>query len=76
MVLTPGVIFLFIGTFVLSLAFFWGDAMGLWLRLWLTDGTIRGPGAGGQRKIHPTFRWWAANLLAFTKFVGIGLLIK
>lgn len=42
MVWTPGVIFLFIGTFVLSLAFFWGDAMGLWLRLWLTDGTIRG----------------------------------
>lgn len=32
-------------------------------------------GKGGG-KIHPTFRWWAANLLAFTKFVGIGLLIK
>ena len=32
----------------------------------------RGIGKG----IHPTFRWWAANLLAFTKFVGNGLLIK
>ena len=30
----------------------------------------------GRGKIHPTFRWWAANLLAFTKFVGNGLLIK
>ena len=33
-------------------------------------------GAGQQREIHPTFRWRAANLLAFTKFVGNGLLIK
>ena len=37
---------------------------------------LEGMGAGQQRKIHPTFRWRAANLLAFTKFVGNGLLIK
>lgn len=37
------------------------------------DAYSRGKGWG---KIHPTFRWWAANLLAFTKFVGIGLLIN
>ncbi|GAA6406830.1 hypothetical protein K040078D81_09470 [Blautia hominis] len=33
-------------------------------------------GQGRQGIIHPTFRWQAANLLAFTKFVGNGLLIK
>ena len=43
---------------------------------WLTDGKSSGPGAGQAGIIHPTFRWQAANLLAFTKFVGNGLLIK
>ena len=33
-------------------------------------------GAGVWGKIHPTFRWQAANLLAFTKFIGSGLFIK
>ena len=52
--------------------------MGMWSMWfgWLTDGKSGGPGAGQAGIIHPTFRWWAANLLAFTKFVGIGLLIK